>query len=190
MKAMSSKLIGVDLDGVLSAIGIEFCKYYNQMYGENISLSDIKSYRAEQWSGKTKEEIDQIFLNTPIFETVSRVSRSKESLELLKVNGWVIHIVTHRPWHASIRDVTEKWLRKNGYVFDALEFSESSDKTSYVKRHGMGIFVEDSRENAEQLCEVCQKVYLVDYPYNQGAVPGNVCRVKGWDEIIKDIVMV
>ncbi len=138
---MERKLIGVDLDGVLSSIALEFCKYYNQMYGENISVSDIKSYRAEEWTGRTKEEIERIFRDTPIFKTVGPIPGSKESVKLLRASGWIIHIVTYRPWYASLTDQTQYWLSEYGYTYDALHFSKVSDKSDYAKSDGIPVFI-------------------------------------------------
>src|SRR3990172_4764457 len=123
---MAGRVIGVDLDGVLASIAVEFCKYYNEKYETNISVSDIKSYKAEEWTGKPKEEIHEIFKATPIFETVEPIVGSVESLETLKANEWIIHVVTHRPWYPALQDLTKQWLRDHGFVFDFLHLSETS----------------------------------------------------------------
>ena len=182
-----SKVIGLDLDGVLADIASEFLKYVKEEYGLDFRIENIKSYDATEWSGMNHEQVEHIFCNTDIFETVRPLPFSIEATKTLKKAGWTIHIITFRQWHGRLKQITREWLKKNGFSYDALHLSEGHDKTNLVHEHGIKVFVEDRRESTESMSRMCDKVYLFDYPYNRGPIRENVQRVNNWMEIIMDL---
>lgn len=182
-----SKVIGLDLDGVLADIASEFLKYVKMEYALDFRIDDIKSYDATEWSGLNHEQIKHIFSNTDIFKTVGQVPFSIEATKILQNTGWKILIITFRPWHDDLKQETQEWLVRNGYCYDSLHFSDSHDKTRYAHEHDIKVFVEDRRESAELMSRVCDKVYLLNCPYNFGSIRENVCRVNNWQEIIMSL---
>ena len=50
---------------------------------------------------------------------------------------------------------------------------------------GIDIFIEDSMENAVNIASPTRPVFLLDKPWNQGELVGNVKRVKGWEGVME-----
>lgn len=182
-----SKTIGLDLDGVLADLAPEFLKYIKKEYALDFQIDDIKSHDATEWSGLNQEQIRHIFSNTDIFNTVKPVFFSTDATKKLREAGWKIHVITFRPWHDNLGLQTERWLESNGYNYDTVHLSEDHDKTQYVHKLGINVFVEDRKESAELMSNVCDVVYLLDYPYNQGSIRDKINRVKNWEEIINSL---
>ena len=95
--------------------------------------------------------------------------------------------------------MTRCWLHAKGIQYDSLTIERGSvDVTDprgkvrnrfYISRKKkIRFFVEDVAENANKLAYICDVVFLLDHPYNQGQkFPGNVKRVHSWDEIYAQI---
>lgn len=90
--------------------------------------------------------------------------------------------------------ITKNWLKDNGIDFDNLtvENSKSQFKSRFsVSSQGLvQIFIEDDLENAIRLSYLCDKVLLLDEPYNQcndEELPQNVIRVLAWEDIIQEL---
>jgi uncharacterized HAD superfamily protein len=182
-----SQIIGLDLDGVLADIAPEFLKYVKKEFGLNFCLDDIRSYDATEWSGLNSEQVGHIFSTTDIFTTVEPVPCSIQATKILRKAGWKIHIITFRPWYSKVKSITLEWLENHGFFYDTLHMSEGHDKTKFVPEHCIKVFVEDRRESAELMSRLCERVYLLDYPYNQGQIRDNIRRVRYWAEIITDL---
>uniref|UniRef100_A0A7V4E5I0 Uncharacterized protein n=1 Tax=candidate division WOR-3 bacterium TaxID=2052148 RepID=A0A7V4E5I0_UNCW3 len=110
-----------------------------------------------------------------------------------------------------MRQITVDWLRKNSILFDRLYIELGNDFSSdprvkFINRFFLSrkkkirFFVEDELDKAIKLSYICDLVFLIDHPYNQGEsdhsrlckgallhMPSNVIRVSGWDEIWKYI---
>ena len=68
-------------------------------------------------------------------------------------------------------------------------FLEYSGKRE-TRKGKIRFFVEDDAEKAAKLAYVCDVVLLLDQPYNtspSAPLPGNVIRVRSWDEIYQKI---
>jgi uncharacterized HAD superfamily protein len=94
-----------------------------------------------------------------------------------------------------IERITKAWLEENNIEFDTLMVEMGSEEVAdpaahlhnrfYASRYKqIKYFIEDDLIKAEKLAYICDVVFLIDQPYNQKPVlPGNVIRVKDWDEI-------
>jgi|GEM_PF-4941423 len=98
------------------------------------------------------------------------------------------------PWHAIYR-ITKHWLRRHGIPYDRLSIETTSgpDGARYLDANcrRIGSFVEDIPENARRLAALCQRVYLIDQPYNRvldSELPSNVLRVYTWTQIEEDLL--
>jgi uncharacterized HAD superfamily protein len=95
-----------------------------------------------------------------------------------------------------IERITKAWLEENNIEFDALMVEMGSEEVAdpsadlhnrfYASRQKqIKYFIEDDLIKAEKLAYICDVVFLIDQPYNHKTVlPGNVIRVKDWNEIL------
>ena len=68
------------------------------------------------------------------------------------------------------------------------QFHEGKKEKSLVcKEEEVEIFIDDYLENILSVSKLGVKCFLMDNPWNQGEVPENVKRVKGWEEIVEEI---
>jgi len=113
----------------------------------------------------------------------------------------------HSQWQhlpIAIEKVTRRWLEGAGIPFDELfvdetPFGEKSparkDRADVSRERRVRFFVEDSLRNATELADICERVFLLNHPYNQSpsdgeALPGNLVRVSSWDEILDAITLI
>jgi len=90
----------------------------------------------------------------------------------------------------GIYHITRDWLQQHGIPYDRLsiETASGSDAARFLAANGgrLHSFVEDNLDNARSLSTLCQRVYLIDQPYNrvtQTELPSNVMRVQTWAQI-------
>ncbi len=99
-----------------------------------------------------------------------------------------------------INRITRLWLREHGFEYDKLIVEKGNEEIAdpqaprrnrfYISRkENIRFFVEDDLRKAVKLAYICEVVFLVDHPYNRvkTGLPGNIIRVKSWDEIYKEI---
>jgi len=175
---MMEKIIGVDLDEVLSETIDGVLKFHNYQindipaHREDIShyyLWDVEKY------GLTQEEGVKYFRSfldeAQKSEEILPVQWAKEWLEKLKNDWWKIIIVTAR--REEIKDFTIhrlnehfQWLRDE--ILFASHFTVNSvEKSELCKQHWINIMIEDNLEYAIELTNAWVKMYLLDKPWNK-----------------------
>ncbi len=187
--------IGIDLDDVLLDFNSSLCVFHNQKYGTNYKLSDITKFRFEEIWNITFEQIvariaefyehDLHWNSTPIPGAVSAIEKLQQKHRLI--------IVTAKP--DSLKDKTAEWLQMHyGNAFASVHFIGSlhgnKDGKKRTKREvcdelGIDMFIEDSMENAVNIASPTRPVFLLDKPWNQGELVGNIKRVKGWEGVME-----
>lgn len=182
--AACAKKIGLDLDGVIAATAQEFLRLLEEIHGRHVPFEAIRGYRLEDWTGLSTDQVNHIFRSTPIFERTAPVPGAAEGVRALRAAGWEVHIVTYRAWKAALHDVTRDWLARHDIPYDAIELTRTADKSIYARAHGLSAFVEDNWHSVAALAATCDRVLLVDCPYNQGPLPPNAVRVRDWPEVV------
>jgi len=92
--------------------------------------------------------------------------------------------------------ITRLWLREQKIGCDKLFVEKGSEEVQDPRGHvrnrfiksreyKIKYFVEDDAEKAVKLAYICDVVFLLRQPYNEGAteLPRNIITVKSWDEI-------
>ncbi|MBI3271556.1 MAG: hypothetical protein HYZ53_21375 [Planctomycetes bacterium] len=181
------KKIGVDLDGVLAETAESFLRIMQELHGRRIPIDALRGYDMEEWTGLTTAQVDHIFHETEIFDRAEPMRGAVDGLAALRRGGWEVHIVTYRGWKASLPGLTREWLARHGLAYDALEFTNTADKSRYARTHGLPVFVEDNWHSIEALAQACERVILVDWPYNQGPIPPNAVRARSWPEVVERV---
>lgn len=160
----------VDLDGVLRDIFSQMIKLYNNEFGENLKVEDVKDYDVETSFPKAhaaygssyhyffEKHSDYIFLLSPPMEG------AVEAMKRLKKYGKVVIATIQPATHNKV--LALKWLEKWGVPYDEIRFVDA--KTGIDCNY----FIEDNPKNMEGAGGL--KI-LIDSPYNQC-----VSEVNGW----------
>jgi len=236
---LRSRIIGVDIDGVLNEHRQQFCDLLKKHTGKEIDPRWITTIPVHDCEGLDVTRDDEIkVFNDPEYWTKMPVATgAPDNLRRIrKAFNMKIYVFTHRPWPMTegmnevekeeldiawrqalssfheaaalpsllsdfispIKGITKLWLRKHRFEYDWLMVEKGSDEVSdphahinnrFYKSREMRIklFVEDDARKATKLAYICDVVFLLDQPYNQGVLPGNVIRVKSWDEIYRAV---
>ncbi len=180
-------VIGIDLDGVLGDLAEGVIKTAEAKYGIKIDLKDITSHRLQDCTPLTEPQVQEIFKSTDIFRTLSPLPNASEALDKLHEKGWVVHVITDRFWTDHDWTDADYWLEQNKFKRNDLSLVRAREKDRYAKANGISVFVEDNYDTAKALGSVCPKVYLINWPYNQGPLPQAIKRAANWDEIMQDL---
>jgi uncharacterized HAD superfamily protein len=97
-----------------------------------------------------------------------------------------------RAWETApdVGQITAAWLARHAIPYDKLTIERGTEgeetRFSAAREGKIQAFVEDNSGSATALAPDCERVFLVDQPYNrapQVALPPNVVRVYGWNDI-------
>ena len=185
----SSKIAGVDIDGVLAAYPEHFIDFINRKVGTDLKAKDLKNYNiyeALDLPEKLLKDLKDEFRQTGEKRHIPVLDGAKEFLHDLKNSDFKIVLLSARPYkkYRRIFADTKEWLEKNELVHDAILWDE--DKCNRLIREfgheNVQFFVEDNLENANSVSKTA-KVYLLNKTYNQGETTENVIRVDSLSEI-------
>lgn len=163
-------LIAVDIDGVCADLLEEAIRTWGTPLVPY-------AYSLEEMFPMVPEREIEKWVSSPLtYQNLSPIEQAKESLVSLKKSGWHIVYATYRPFYIE----TNTWLNANG--FPAADIVHATDKRDCVEE--CDVVVEDNLDTAVSLTEVCDNVFLVDWPYNQGPTEDAI-RVRGWKDILE-----
>lgn len=179
-----SKVIGVDIDGVLTD---------EMVGGENIWQKEIEAYFPElcllepNFSftaayGLSLEKVDEFMAERAlsIFRAVKPQEGSRELLDLLQEVGFTVHLITAR--QTCYEEVTIQWLTRHGFQYNSLWFED--DKGTLCRRLGVELFVDDYWDNCLDIRDQGIMSLLMSAPHNIGYPPEpGIVRVRNWQEV-------
>lgn len=178
--------IGVDIDGVLADSLPLWTKELNRFFGKNKTVEGIHLYDICQTYGITQKQLDE-FLRLKgryLMTAPPPVKGSTQFLPKLKEKH-EIFIITAR--NKRYEGETVSWLKKCGIPYDELILLGSHDKREACVGNGVGVMIEDTLEVSVKVTAAGVPVLLLDAPYNRGALPEKVLRVRSWEEIFRAI---
>ncbi|MDE1919788.1 MAG: hypothetical protein KGH56_03835 [Patescibacteria group bacterium] len=182
--------IGVDLDDVLLDCNTSLALFHNSRYGTSYERKDVQSWYLERTWGCTPRE------------AIARVKEwyeSREHAESYPVSGALatvaelsrrheLHVITSRP--EQVRELTHSWLEKHfpGRFVDVHFTSHfepgAGSKAAVCRNLGISLFIEDSPLHARDVATSGVTVLLLDCPWNQETVSGNIIRIFAWDDVL------
>ena len=188
--------IAIDIDGVLLDVVTPIIEIYNRKNNTSFKLEDFKHHDFHKtWGGTFQEAVDFVnkfwemaeFLHLkPFPDSVRCVNELSKDHELI--------IVTNRPEAVKVK--TEKQIHHHfPDIFEVIHFTSQYDKSAEDKKFtkseilaklGAEVIVEDCLELVLDLPENIRGI-LLDRPWNQGELPGNVIRVNSWEEVLGTI---
>lgn len=155
----------------------------------------------KKWMGTASQLLVQFPCAT---SKLLRILRSSKNLSRTGISKLVDRFVDTRMEttirHFALRPIdviTKHWLHSNSIQYDKLVIERGSEDISdpqgefwnrfYVSRkRKIRFFVEDDHEKASKLAYICDIVFLMKQPYNQGKkLPSNVLLVSSWGEIYR-----
>jgi uncharacterized HAD superfamily protein len=177
-----ARIIGVDLDNVVTDTDGLFRQIVERIYGIKIRRDDVLDFYYHLSGLISREQEAEAFRVFHEIESlnVSLLDGATEALKEMR-KSYEVYIVTSRP--DSSRDVTERFLRDYEIPYDKLIFERQ--KVSLVK--GWRAFIEDNRETAYDIARVGVLTFIFDYPWNQPKTtdPELIVRVKSWREVLQ-----
>lgn len=186
VKIISRLIFGFDIDGVLtndddghSNIWLREASDY---FGEPILK---RAYYIEEAFNKTKGEVQEFFRArvSTIFQTVPVREHAAETLQNLRSRGHDIHLITARD--EEYRQVTEDWLERHGIPYHSLSMRKDSERYSkgiLCQQLGVGFFVDDKVENAEDTARLGVYTLLFHASHNLEANT-SLPLVRSWREV-------
>ncbi len=210
--AVSQRILGVDIDGVLNHHRHHFCRLLKSQTAKELAPDAISVVPVHRIPGCGVTESDEhAVFNWPSYWTdMPVVKEASRSLAHLRSRNMFIWVFTRRPWPdratfpvgredvylrawenaADIGEITAEWLTRHAIPYDKLTIEKGTDgeETRFAAARDGKIqaFVEDNPEYATALAQDCERVFLIDQPYNQAlkiALPPNVVRVRTWEDI-------
>lgn len=190
---MEKTILLLDSDGVMCDISKEWCKRYNEKYGDNLTVEQFHG----TWSGMEKVvkpecgvKVYDIIKEPGFFENLNPLEGAIEGLELLcKQNDIEPYILTAFSGHENIAYGKMKWYKKHCPFFNCDDNMILTHAKSLV--HG-DILVDDSVKNLTYWAN--KKIELfgddADFitiamaaPHNTNAEdnPKVTLRVEGWN---------
>ena len=161
--------IAFDIDGVLIP-SLQKIEQIAQLFFEKPDFV-INEYYAEHLNEErsVKQFLNSLYamndiltITKPSLETVDIINRLKEKHE--------VFIITARPLEAY-----PGTLKQCMFYFDIVPVFESK-KVDFMERNAIRVLVEDSLENAKSCASSRRQIFLIDKPYNQGPLWGDMGR--------------
>ncbi|MFW5787460.1 MAG: 5' nucleotidase, NT5C type [Halanaerobiales bacterium] len=181
-----SKIIGVDIDGVLTKEGKGkdniWLKELNKHF--NYSVERVRDSYDFREAFNLKESELKSFLQSKLAKVYSQVEhypRARKVLKKLKENGITIYLITARS--PEFRTLTEKWLSEKNISYDYLYHED--EKAILARKKNIDIFIEDKAENILELLKVDISVIVMDRYHNQKLPEKNIYRAYNWEDIEK-----
>lgn len=179
---MKDFTIGIDVDGVLRDNLQIMVDLYNENFGQNKEVSDIKDFRTEitfpeiePITGKTASEwffqdhSKEIFLNaSPFYNVAEDIKRLRELANVV--------IITYQKSFLN-KFQTLSWLEDNGIEYDGLIFMK--DKTKFICDY----LIDDNDWNF--LGSNAKHGILIDAPYNEGKSVDSICSSSNCESIVR-----
>lgn len=184
------RLIGLDLDNVLSDFVGVFLEFLRKKTSRNFHQSDIFRYDFAAALGLREEEIERVFEafarekiwgRLPVMPGVYRFFKWAQS------TGRGIIVITSRPKFCEGQ--TRDWFIRNGLPVEEVFIADGVSKGRVLRKSGykLDFFVEDGHHFAMNLAHLVPRVYLIGFPWNFSCnhLAPNLTRVSGLEEIMK-----
>lgn len=157
-------IIKIDIDGVLRNTFKTMCELYNNEFGTNMQVSDIRDYDVKVSFPELKKNgidaVDYFFnKNAEIVYSAEPCPGAVDAVNRLRAAGHKVHICSHQPL-AIGRQVTLKFLSDNDIHYDGLHFTR--DKWLVSSDIIIDDCVEFLTHPNEKSLPVC-----ISYPFNE-----------------------
>jgi len=191
------KKIGIDLDDVLLDFSGALIPWHNANYGTKYRYEDMTSYNLEDILQCPRYEIDRRMTDFHFSEehyNALPIPGAALALERLSQDHSLIVITSKAD---EMRPSMEAWLAKHfPNLIESVHFtnhhlgdkSKKRKKSDVCREEGVQIFIDDACIHVTDVADICEKVFLLDRPWNQEALHPAVTRVHSWEDILKKLL--
>lgn len=179
----TEKICSLDIDGILNYYPEPWVNFLNSKLCTNFSsLNEAKDTVPYQVYKNIKYE----YRESGVKATLQIRPEAVELTRVLKASGFLILIITSRPFseHKSLHKQTTDWLANNGIQYDGIVFGLDKYIEVLQKAPNLRFLADDHRYYCNLVSRWGYQTYLLDNPYNQGALHPNCTRVYNLLEII------
>ncbi|MFW5962577.1 MAG: 5' nucleotidase, NT5C type [bacterium] len=180
------KIIGVDIDGVLTDTGRGSSCFWDKELSQFVGKKVKRVNNCFDFAKAYELDVDIVesFFEVRfpyIARTVSVSQKASEVLREFKNHGFIIHLITARG--KKLHKITVDWLEKNNIPYESLSHTKSKGELATEKK--CSLFIEDCAENAVDLLKYDIPVILFSDWYNRewDLTAHDVERVNNWLEV-------
>ena len=189
-KDVSSKVYGIDIDGVSVNFIEAFSKFLKRYLSVEYDDSQITDYYWHKCVPQVSEHMFWSAFNEfgrrDGYKELPALPGAAEGIKYLLENAKDVWFITGRP-HDAYEQTTHSLRSKFDVASDRLILSSGPDyKSNVVNRLGIDVFFDDAPHYAESIANNTNaKVYLMDSTYNKGVSDPKITRVRSWGEFIE-----
>src|SRR3989339_998254 len=169
--------IGIDIDNVIAHTFRDLVSHFNQFVGRDSSPDEVVRIMKED-----KLRMVGYWFTTwrkRLLTTVAPIDEAVTTLKLWHPFHDLVLITSRMP---IFKRQTRQWLAEHGVPYH--ELHHAKEKTKYRKAKGCQYFIEDNLEESAILAKSCERVFLMDHPWNRRPLQApNIIRVHNWHEI-------
>ena len=194
----SKKIVAIDIDGILNNYPDCWVDFVNDRLAEGDKrLTKLFTHlRSNKFSDlhhvkrvvpyETYRDLKRDYRESGVKENLPVVTGSKEFLQILRENGYIIFIITARPFgeYPGLFRQTINWLNNNGLYCDDI----ISDKYKHIKIlqtcPALMWLVDDNRYICNLVSSWGYRTYLKTNKYNKGRLEAGVRRVNTLRDIL------
>lgn len=187
--------IGIDIDNTITdtlTILKQYCKKYNdEVVKRNLPMNEkgFATTNLYDWTEEEEGEFCRRYLEEAVMKATIKQNANKV-IKKLKEEGNTIYIITARLKHHFKQpyEITEKFLKENGIVYDELMIG-ITDKKQCCIDNDIDILLDDEPQNINSVSEIIP-VIVFEAIHNEECNGNNIIKVKTWHEaydIIKEI---
>lgn len=173
-----TKIIGVDIDGVVADLLPEWVRWYNMDYEDELDWKSVNKWSVHEF---VKEDcgknVYKYIANPRIYDNVEPIENSVWGVKKLRDMGYTVYFITHTP--AGCEGRKYKWLNDNGFEVKPEEYYEASDKSPDKSLFATDFLIDDKDKNVEH---AHGQGIVFTQEYNKELI--GYPRVNNWAEII------
>ena len=175
--------VGIDIDNVINNLAEILLKVFNEDTGQNVKITDIKSYYIERWVDEEhSRKIISLFTDKRVWKQITLIDNCRNFIRKLVEDGHRVIFVTA----TDSSNIAKKfsWLSRNFPFIDI--------KRDLVMIHTkqllgeLDVLVDDYENN---LIDGKYAKILLSYPWNTGINDDRygIIRCNDWREIYNEI---
>lgn len=176
---MNKFVIVTDIDGCINNLIEQMFKRYNDSYGTNYSINDMKSYNFDDnFSLEASSRMKMMLLEKDLWDSLTPVEGAQFALQSFINSGHKVYVATSThhvnfPWKVE-------WMKKFFPFIDEKNIICINDK-SLLR---CDVLIEDCYSNLTK--SMCERV-LINKPWNQidkDYIYG-INRAYNWEEVVR-----
>lgn len=183
----NKQIVVCDIDGCLNDYPIEFLRWVKLHYGyDKENLDSLKTFLKKD----KYEKLKHAYRTSGVKRNLTVRDGAVSTIEEIRKLGKEIWVLTTRPAIEPVKSDTEYWLKRNGLVYDKLEFLDKERKRKFIRdsQEKICFIIEDNYEIARYTAQQLKiLVFFFGNKRDNCRVPTLVTLVKNWHEIMKTI---